>query len=64
MAKINWYNKINAAIREYEWYKPYKQYSIDWICSYIDWCWKWRKITEAQKDELCDRIIKVMEEDR
>ena len=57
------YNQINEALISYEEYKPYHTKDIDWICNRIDWCWKWRKITEEQKDELIDRICKVMEGD-
>ena len=58
----NFYSQINDALIAYEDYRPYKPYPIDWICNRIDWCWKWKKITAQQKDELCDRIIKVMED--
>ena len=56
-----YYEQIDKAILSYEEYKSWHDKSIEWICSRIDWCWKWRKITEEQKNELCDRIIAVME---
>lgn len=55
--------QLNTALTEYENRRPYKQYSIDWICDRIDWCWKWKKITEKEKDSFCERIVKVMEGD-
>jgi len=55
--------QLNTALTEYENCKPYKQYSIDWICDRIAWCWKWKKITEKEKDNFCERIVKVMEGD-
>ena len=55
------YNEINKALSSYELNKPYHTHSIDWICNRIDWCWKWKKITEAQKDELCNRVIEILE---
>ena len=55
------YDEINKALSSYETYKPYHIKSIDWICNRIDWCWKWRKITKEQKDELCDRVIYILE---
>ena len=59
--KINYYDEIDNAIIEYENYKPYHTKTTEWICNRIDWAWKWRKITEAQMNELADRITKVLE---
>ena len=56
----NYYKEIDEAIKSYEEGKPYQTKSIGWICDRIDWCWKWKKITKAQLEELADRIIKVM----
>ena len=53
--------QIENAIQSYENYKPYHQHTIEWICNRIDWCWKWRKISEEKMHEFADRIIKVME---
>ena len=58
---MRYYNEIDEALKSYEEYKSYHTKSIDWICNRIDWCWKWRKITEAQLIELTDRIMLVME---
>lgn len=58
----DYYKQIDTAIRSYEEYKPYHQLTIDQITDKIDWCWKWKKITEGQMEELVDRIIKVMED--
>lgn len=59
---MKYYEQINKAIQDYEQGKSWHNKSIEWICSRIDWCWKWKKITEEQKNELVDRICKVMEE--
>ena len=59
--------QINNALREYEDcedYRYYKQHSIDWICNRIDWCWKFRKITEQQMNQFCDRVCEIMELDQ
>lgn len=56
----NYYSEINQALQSYENFKPYHTYSIDWICNSIDWCWKWKKITEDEMKELTDRICEVM----
>ncbi len=58
---MNYTKQLNKALADYEQFKPIKQYSIDWICNRIDWCWQWRKITPEEKDDFCDRIIKIME---
>ena len=34
--------------------------SFSWCCASIDWLWKWRKITEAEMESLCDRMIAIM----
>ena len=56
------YEKIDKCLRQHEDGK-YTERSIDSICEYIDWAWKWRKITEAQKDEVCDRACAILERD-
>lgn len=58
----DYYREIDKALKSYEKYKPYHQHSIDWITDKIDWCWKWKKITEGQMIELADRAVKILEE--
>ena len=55
------YSEIDKALQSYEDYKPYHTRNIEWISNRISWCWKWRKITREQMEELCDRVIKVLE---
>ena len=57
----DYYKEIDNAIKEYEDYKPYTRHGIDWITNRIDWCWKFRKITESQMEELANRITDVMD---
>ena len=59
--KRDYYEEINKALLEYEEFKPYTRHSIDWITDRIDWCWKFRKITEQQTNELADRVITLLE---
>lgn len=59
--KKDYYQQINEAILSYETFKPYHPFDYAWICDRIAWCWKFRHITEQQKNELCDRIIAVMD---
>lgn len=55
------YEKIDKALKQHEKYGYYER-SLESICDYIDWAWKFRKITAKEKDEVCDRIIKLFEE--
>ena len=55
------YDEIDKALQSYEGYKSYHTRNIEWISNRISWCWKWRKITREQMEELCDRVIKVLE---
>ena len=55
----DYYTKIDTVLKEYEEYKPYHDKTVDWAADYIDWCWKWRKITEAQMQELSERVVKI-----
>lgn len=55
------YEKINKHLKQHEAYKPYCEWTLDKIADYIDWAWKFRKITERQKDEVCERIITLFE---
>ena len=56
-------DEIDKALQSYENYKPYHTRKIEWISDRICWCWKWKKITKEQMEELCDRVIKVLEGD-
>jgi len=62
--KHDYYTEINKALISYEQYKPYHTHKIEWITNRIDWCWRWRKITEEQMNELVDRVIAVMEQQK
>ena len=59
---MKFYLEIDKALKYYEENCPYKSKTISWICDRISWCWKWRKITKEQMEELADRACKVMEE--
>ena len=52
----NYYKEIDSELQRFENYmRPVK--GISWCTNRIGWCWKFRKITGQQKDELCDRVI-------
>lgn len=57
---MRFYKKIDFYLKQHEENK-YAIRSLEWIADYIDWAWKWRKITEEQKDEVVDRICKLFE---
>lgn len=38
----------------------YAEFSIDYICSQIDWLWKFRYITEEEMESLVNRAIEIM----
>ena len=59
--KLNEYEKINRELTAHERGRGSNYFSIDWIANRIDWAWKFRKITESQKNELCDRVIAYLE---
>ena len=56
----NYYEEINTALHSYENLKSWNDKSISWICDRIDWYWKFRHITKAQMEELCDRCCAVL----
>ena len=57
------YEKIDKWLKEHET-KPYQTKSLDSIADYIEWAWKFRKITEEEKNEVVDRIIELFERGR
>ena len=56
------YEKIDHALKQHEQHK-YAERSLDSIAGYLDWAWKWRKITEDQKNELVDRWLVLYDAD-
>ena len=54
------YEKIDRALSQHERHGYYER-SIDSICNYIDWAWKWRKITKEQMEECADRACAILE---
>ena len=56
------YEKIDRCLKQHENHK-YAERSIDSLCDYIAWAVKWRKITEEEKDEVCDRACAILEEE-
>ena len=58
----DYYAQLNKWITAWEEFKPCrKDHSTDAICDRITWCWKFRKITEEQMHELCDRMVNLFQ---
>lgn len=57
------YQKIDRVLQQHEQNK-YAERTLDSLADYIDWAWKWRKISEAEKDEVVDRICALFEGER
>lgn len=59
----DFYTEINKVVSEYEDGKPWHTRDINWATDRVAWCWKWRKITKEQMEELADRITAIFEGD-
>jgi len=57
----DFYGEIDKALQSYEQFKPCHIHNTEWICNRIDWCYKWRKITKEQMEELVNRVIAVLD---
>ena len=55
-----YYQQIDKALLSYENHKPYHDKTMDWICNRIDWCFKWRKITEEEMTKLVNRAVNIL----
>ena len=53
------YQKIDTALTQHEKHK-YCERSLDSIASYIDWAWKFRKITGAEKMKCVIECVRSM----
>lgn len=57
----DYYKEIDKVLTEYEEYKSYHTRNIDWACNRIAWCYKWKKITKEQMQELADRATAILD---
>jgi len=57
------YEKIDRWLKQHENFK-YTERTIDQIADYIDWAWKWRKISKEQMEETADRVCNLLEDER
>ena len=49
------YEKIDHVLRQHEKY-GYAERSLDSLADYINWAWKWRKITREEMESAADRV--------
>lgn len=56
--KRNYFEELSKALDRLntDWQKSVYLWQIS---DKIVWCWKWRKITNEEKDILCDRVTKL-----
>ena len=52
--------ELHDALDRLEAGKP-SIYSIEWCTNRIDWLWRFRHISEEEKDELCEQAIRILE---
>lgn len=57
----DYYNELDAIISRYENFKPVMENPYD-VADKIAWCWKFRKITEEQMDDLAERMTRIFDE--
>ena len=58
----DFYKEIDNALKSYEDFEPCHDKGIDWICHRIGWCWRWKKISKNQMEELTTRAMKILNE--
>lgn len=49
------YEKIDRALQDHEKGR-YASRSLDSIADYINWAWKWKKITREEMETAADRV--------
>jgi len=49
------YEKIDRVLRQHEKH-GYAERSLDSLADYINWAWKWRKITREEMECAADRV--------
>lgn len=58
---IDYYKQIDEGLKRYEAGLP-PTLLIEWLGERIDWCYRWKHITKSQMEELCDRVVRILEE--
>ena len=54
----DYYAQLDRWVSQYET-KGNGDQKLSVISDKISWCWKWKKITKQQVDELCDRMLEI-----
>lgn len=56
------YEKIDKALKQHEAHRYYER-SLDSIADYIDWAWRWKKITREEMENAADRVCALYHKD-
>ena len=54
----DYYAEIDKCLSRHEQGK-FTTHSMEWCTDRVAWCWKWRKITKEQMNNLADRICNI-----
>lgn len=57
----DYYGEIDRVLESYELGR-YTRNNLSWCADRISWCWQFGKITEIQKDNLCERVTRLFED--
>lgn len=55
----NYYDILNKKIQDFESSKHNSSMQLSKIADKVVWCFRWRKISNEECNELCDRITKL-----
>ena len=63
MAERDWYKELKKRIEDIKKCSYIRKDSYCYgISEKIVWCFKWKKITVSQMEELCDEMTKIYKE--
>lgn len=54
------YEKIDHVLKQHENHK-YSERSLDSIADYINWAWKWKKISREEMENAADRVCRLFD---
>lgn len=57
--KRNWYRELSSRLDAVKISRNNVELSN--ICNKIAWCWKWKRISDVEKDKLCEYAIECWE---
>ena len=54
------YEKIDRVLKQHENHK-YRERSLGSIADYINWAWKWKKISREEMKNVADRVCRLFD---